>query len=206
MKKTNNRWFDNNNNSWNCDCYTETEAKKSSETLINCSNCSNCSNCYRCSDCYACSYCSNCSDCSRCSGCSDCSDCSRCSGCSDCSDCSDCSGCFRCLRCSNCSDCSRCSRCSYCSDCSGFEENPKRVASGLIGSRKATTRVYWTDKNDIQVVCGCYKGSLVEFEERVKSTYPKGRYHNEYMNFIKTAKHHIENEICIQEKNNSGIT
>jgi len=85
MKKENGYYIDENNNRWDCNLYTEDQAKKNSESLIDCSDCS---------------------DCSRCSGCSDCSDCFRCSGCSDCSRCSRCSDCFRCSGCSDCSHCS----------------------------------------------------------------------------------------------------
>ena len=61
-------YYDDNNNRWDADIYTEAQAENFSKTLTNCSDCSGCR------------YCSDCS------GCSDCSDCSSCSDCSDCSD------------------------------------------------------------------------------------------------------------------------
>ena len=76
MKKINGFWVDENNNSWDCRSYSEEDAIKYSETLINCINCINCSNCINCRNC------SNCSNCSYCSDCSNCSNCSNCSGCS----------------------------------------------------------------------------------------------------------------------------
>lgn len=120
----------------------------------------------------------NCVNCTNCFYCSECSECSRCSGCS---------------KCSMCFDCSNCSMCSGCSRCSGYKQNPKRIESGLIGSRKSTTYIYWTDKTDIQVVCGCFSGDLKEFEKQVKKTYPSGQHHNEYIALIKVAKHAIKN-------------
>lgn len=86
----NNRWYDENNNSW----ATKKDAKKYSPTLTHCY------------DCYDCSDCSDCSECRRCYNCSGCSDCVDCSRCSDCSDCSDCHGCSDCRRCSNYNNCS----------------------------------------------------------------------------------------------------
>ena len=98
-----------------------------------------------------------------------------------------------CSDCSRCSGCSDCSRCSGCYDCSDYKENPKRITSGLIGSRKATTYVYWTSPEDIQVVCGCFKSDLQDFEKQVTKNYPSGQYHDEYMKFIKVAKYSIKN-------------
>ena len=83
MKKINNYWTDDNNNTWNCNSYTEETAKELSETLIDCHGCSNCSNCSDCSYCRNCRNCSNCSYCSYCRNCSYCSDCRDCRGCSD---------------------------------------------------------------------------------------------------------------------------
>lgn len=53
MKKIDNKWVDENNNSWNCDYYSKQKAEKLSKTMIGCSDCSDCSYC---------SHCSNCSD------------------------------------------------------------------------------------------------------------------------------------------------
>ena len=150
MKKVNNYWVDENNNRWDVNIYTETQAKKNSASLINCSDCSDCSRCFRCFRC---------------------------------SDCSDCFDCFRCFRCSDCSDCSDCSRCS------DYKHNPQRLTSGLIGSRKSTTTIYWTNENDTQVICGCLKTDIGGFEKRIKEVYPSGQYHDEYMQFIKAARY-----------------
>ena len=147
MKIENGYYVDYNNNRWNCDFYTEEQAQKNSDSLINCSNCSYCSYCSGCSGC------SNCSNCSGCSDCSDCSYCSYCSGCSYCSYCSDCSYCF---------DCSGCSRCSDCSDCSGYKSNPERYCIELTGTVKRIAQAYWLSGDDLQIVFGCYKTSSLE--------------------------------------------
>jgi len=49
MKKINDHWVDENNNSWGLQ-YSKEEALKKSKSLINCSGCSDCSGCSRCFD------------------------------------------------------------------------------------------------------------------------------------------------------------
>jgi hypothetical protein len=210
MKEDDNYWVDENNNKWNKSIYSKEIAKENSSSLTNCSycyDCSDCSNCSGCSDCSNCSYCydcSNCSHCSYCSHCSDCSNCSHCSYCSNCSGCSDCSNCSHCSYCSHCSNCSYCSNCSHCSycsdcsncyycyDCSNFKENPERIMSSKIGSRKTQTIIYF-DKTKNFVICGCFKGSLEEFEARINKVYPKDNIYNiEYTTFINKVKKYME--------------
>ena len=147
MKKANGYYIDENNNRWDCNLYTEDQAKKNSESLIDCSYC------------YRCSYCSDCSDCSDCSGCSGCS---YCSDCSDCSYCYRCSGCSGCSGCSNCSYCSGCSDCSNCSYCSGYKSNPERYCKELIGTITKLAQAYWLSGDDLQIVFGCYKTESLE--------------------------------------------
>jgi len=89
ITKINNRWYDENNNSW----LSEEAATQYSPTLTNCRDCRGCSNC---DDCSYCDDCSNCSGCSTCGGCINCSVCSVCSDCSSCNDCSDCKKCYKC--------------------------------------------------------------------------------------------------------------
>lgn len=43
MKQENGYYIDENKNKWDCDIYTEDQAQKYSESLINCFNCSDCS-------------------------------------------------------------------------------------------------------------------------------------------------------------------
>ena len=105
----------------------------------------------------------------------------------NCTDCSDCSYCSYCTRCSYCSDCSRCSYCSGCSGCSDFKTNPQRYTTGSIGSRKAQTTFYW-DKDQGQVVCGCFVGTISEFEQRVKYTHADNKFAKEYFKEIKKVK------------------
>ncbi len=56
-----------------------------------------------------------------------------------------------------------------------------------MGSRNAQTTVYWV-KSDIQVVCGCFRGNLEEFENKVNETHGNNEYGQEYNNYIDIVK------------------
>jgi len=62
-----------------------------------------------------------------------------------------------------------------------------------MGSRDSQTTTYWTDK-EIQVVCGCFKGNLDEFENKVKEVHT-GKHLNDYSKYI-----HIVRSIMEMEK------
>jgi hypothetical protein len=170
MKLINNRWVDANKNSWSADIETEESSTLKSKSLINCSGCSSCS---RCSDCY---------------GCSGCFDCYSCSGCFDCYSCSGCSSCYSCSRCSDCSDCSGCYGCYRCSGCSEYKNNPQRYITPFIGSRNSQTSIYWTNKDDVQIICGCWRGNIKEFEDRVRDVHAKTEYLSPYLEQIEIFK------------------
>jgi hypothetical protein len=59
------------------------------------------------------------------------------------------------------------------------------LVSPKIESRNAQTTVYWTSDNDIQVVCGCFRGNLIQFEKQVKETHEDNNYAQQYFTFIK---------------------
>jgi hypothetical protein len=119
-----------------------------------------------------------------CRGCSNCINCGYCSGCSDCRGCSNCSNCSNCSYCSNCSNCINC---GYCSGCSGFKENPERITSPKIGSRHNHTTYYWTKEHE-QIVCGCFIGTLDDFEKAVEQKHGDNQYGIEYKNWIQKVK------------------
>lgn len=86
MNKINNFYVDENNNRWDADIYTKSDAQTCSESLVSCHNCRDCHNCSYCRDCHNCHYCRNCSDCRNCSNCSNCHNCRNCYYCHNCSD------------------------------------------------------------------------------------------------------------------------
>lgn len=58
---------------------------------------------------------------------------------------------------------------------------------GAIGSRKAYTTLFHTDKG-IFVQCGCFRGSLEDFEGKVKQTHKGNKHEKDYLAMIEFAK------------------
>ena len=70
-----------------------------------------------------------------------------------------------------------------------------RYVSNRIGSRKSQTTVYWTSKDDIQVVCGCFKSNLDDFEVRVNKVHANNpQYLKEYLKLIEVVKYLVNVE------------
>ena len=58
---------------------------------------------------------------------------------------------------------------------------------GCIGSRNGYTTIFHTDKG-MFVQCGCFKGSIEEFEEKVKQTHNGNKHERDYLALIEFAK------------------
>ncbi len=181
MKQENGFWVDENNNKWTTSLYTEDQAKALSKTLTNCTgctNCTNCTNCTGCTDCRNCMYCRNCKGCTSCTDCWDCRNCTSCIGCRYCTDCWDCR---------NCTGCQKCTNCTGCTDCTDYSFNPNRYAQKALGSTWDNTCIYWDkEQTNIQVVCGCFKGSIEEFKGAVLKKYNRGHGYIKYINIALT--------------------
>ena len=63
-----------------------------------------------------------------------------------------------------------------------------------LGSRYGTTTIYRNKDEGITVVCGCFLGTLEEFEAKVKKTHGDNLYGREYLKLIELAKLHFEVE------------
>lgn len=202
-RKVDDCWIDKNKNRWNIHEYSKKEAKRLSKTLINCFKCYNCVDCKDCSDCNNCKLCGCCVKCNKCIRCNVCCDCEDCVGCSFCSYCADCKDCWfcnngnfnndcydcnRCYSCISCVKCDNCKRCVFCKYINGFEENPARYVTPLIGSRNDNTTFYYSDKK-IYVTCGCFRGDLKAFEKAVRKTHKCNKKHfDDYLREIKKVK------------------
>lgn len=71
---------------------------------------------------------------------------------------------------------------------------------GPIGSRNDYTTIYHTDKG-IFVRCGCFRGSLNEFSEKVKETHGESKHAKDYLaliDFVK-AKYNASIEVSYEE-------
>lgn len=60
-----------------------------------------------------------------------------------------------------------------------------------FGSCNRNTTVFRTKNADISVRCGCFYGTLSEFEAKVKSTHGSSKYAREYLACIAAAKIHF---------------
>jgi uncharacterized protein YjbI with pentapeptide repeats len=58
---------------------------------------------------------------------------------------------------------------------------------GSIGSRNGYTTTFHTDKG-VFVMCGCFKGTLDEFETKVKETHHGNKHERDYLALIQFAK------------------
>ena len=69
-------------------------------------------------------------------------------------------------------------------DLRSAKTDKRYIQVSCIGSRKDMTTYCFED--DL-IICGCFKGTLKEFKEKVLETYPdkKSQYHKEYLGFIK---------------------
>lgn len=67
------------------------------------------------------------------------------------------------------------------------------VIKGL-GSCNRHTTFYRTKDNGVSVVCGCFNGTLAEFEKKVKDTYKDNKYAKEYLAAIEMVKVHFDLE------------
>jgi len=65
-----------------------------------------------------------------------------------------------------------------------------------IGSKHRPTTFFNTSKEDgkyeVSVKCGCFNGTLAEFEDRVKMTHGDNKYAKEYLLAIELAKAHFD--------------
>ena len=58
---------------------------------------------------------------------------------------------------------------------------------GVIGSRNGYTTIFHTDKGAF-VQCGCFRGTLDEFEAKVKETHQGNKHERDYLALIQFAK------------------
>lgn len=71
-------------------------------------------------------------------------------------------------------------------------ENADIMWLSKIGSRLGTTTVFKAKDGNIKVTCGCFYGSLDEFDKQVEKTHGDNRYGKEYKAFIELVKIHFK--------------
>ena len=83
----------------------------------------------------------------------------------------------------------------YCADLGGADlgewgiiQSPSDVLIiGTIGSRNRYTTIFHTDKG-VFVQCSCFRGTLDEFEAKVKETHQGNKHERDYLALIQFAK------------------
>ena len=76
---------------------------------------------------------------------------------------------------------------AYLGDLGKLQSSSDILIVGTIGSRNDYTTIYHTDK-DIFVQCGCFKGTLEEFETKVKEKHQGNNHEKDYLALIQFAK------------------
>ena len=65
---------------------------------------------------------------------------------------------------------------------------PQIYITPKIGSRNAQTTFYWLDGN-VQVICGCFRGNLEQFEAKVRKVHSDTKHCTDYLNEIEKVKY-----------------
>ena len=60
-----------------------------------------------------------------------------------------------------------------------------------LGSRYGTTTICRTKSNDLFVSCGCFEGTLNQFEAQIEKTHGNNKFGKEYMALISLVKIHF---------------
>ena len=61
-----------------------------------------------------------------------------------------------------------------------------------FGSHNRSTTMFREKGGNICVSCGCFSGTLEEFENKVKETHGNNKFAREYLTFVEAAKIHFE--------------
>lgn len=61
-----------------------------------------------------------------------------------------------------------------------------------LGSRLGTITIFKNKDGGLSVSCGCFFGTLADFEAKVKETHSDNKYAQEYLKLVELAKIHFE--------------
>jgi len=69
-----------------------------------------------------------------------------------------------------------------------MENNDDHCGFDCFGSSNRHTHAYRTKENTIEITCGCFRGSIEEFEKQVKETHGDNKYAKQYEAIINVIK------------------
>lgn len=70
--------------------------------------------------------------------------------------------------------------------------NADYICLKSFGSHNRSTTMFRGENENIYVSCGCFSGTLQEFESKVKETYGNNKFAREYLALVEAAKIHFE--------------
>lgn len=71
---------------------------------------------------------------------------------------------------------------------SEIDNNNKHCGFDCFGSANRHTHAYLTKENKVEITCGCFRGSIEEFEKRVEETHSGTIYEKQYKAIIDVIK------------------
>ena len=69
-----------------------------------------------------------------------------------------------------------------------IENNDNHCGFDCFGSANRHTHAYLTKDNKVEITCGCFKGSIEEFEKKVEKTHSGTVYEKQYKAIINVIK------------------
>lgn len=69
-----------------------------------------------------------------------------------------------------------------------IENNDRHCGFDCFGSANRHTHAYLTKDNKVEITCGCFKGSIEEFEKKVEETHSGTVYEKQYKAIIDLIK------------------
>ena len=69
-----------------------------------------------------------------------------------------------------------------------IDNNNKHCGFDCFGSVNRHTHAYLTKENKVEITCGCFRGSIEEFEKRVEETHSGTIYEKQYKAIIDVIK------------------
>ena len=69
-----------------------------------------------------------------------------------------------------------------------IDNNNKHCGFDCFGSANRHTHAYLTKENKVEITCGCFRGSIEEFEKKVEETHSGTVYEKQYKSIINVIK------------------
>lgn len=66
--------------------------------------------------------------------------------------------------------------------------NNEHCGFDCFGSANRHTHAYKTQSGEVEIICGCFRGSIEEFEEQVKKTHQGNEFERQYMAIAEVIK------------------